>query len=253
MTILVLLIFIIIIIVILFIYITRKICIVEPESFIYDSKINGPTITIIGTTHGNEPVGYHAIKELINRLNTKDIILKRGKLILIPIVNYCGFRLNTRNSILYPDINRMYTNKNTTSIINKTILKYAEQSNFLLDFHEGWGYHGNSSSIGSTITPSLTYDSNQIAVIMKDSVNRTITDNIKKFIIRTDDIQLLKDKQNYMIKTNVKGTLSTYMDNCKKNYILIEISGQNSIQPLELRMNQGRIFIESVLSYYQII
>jgi len=253
MSILIFLIIIIIIsIIILFIYITRKICIVEPESFIYDSKINGPTITIIGTTHGNEPVGYHAIKELINRLNTKDIILKKGKIILIPIVNYCGFRLNTRNSILYGDINRMYK-KNTTSIINKTILKYAEQSDFLLDFHEGWGYHGNSSSIGSTITPSLTYDSKQIALIMKDMVNRTITSDMKKFIIRTDDSELLKNKQDYMIKTNMSGTLSTYMENNKKNYILIEITGQNSIQPLELRIAQGSIFIESVLSYYQII
>ena len=252
MSILIFLIIIIIIIIILFIYITRKICIVEPESFIYDSKINGPTITIIGTTHGNEPVGYHAIKELINRLNTKDIILKKGKLILIPIVNYCGFRLNTRNSILYGDINRMYK-KNTTSIINKTILKYAEQSDFLLDFHEGWGYHGNSNSIGSTITPSLTYDSKQIALIMKDMVNRTITSDMKKFIIRTDDSELLKNKQDYMKKTNMSGTLSTYMENSKKNYILIEITGQNSIQPLELRIAQGSIFIESILSYYQII
>ena len=248
----IILILIIIIIIIIFIYITRKICIVEPESFIYDSKLEGPTITIIGTTHGNEPVGYYAIKELINQLNNKDLILLKGKLILVPIVNYCGFRMNTRDSILYHDINRMYKS-NTKSIINKTILKYAHQSDFLLDFHEGWGYHGNSSSIGSTISPSCTSDSNQLAIIMKDMVNNTITNNIKKFIIRTDNSELLKDSVNYLKKTNTKGTLSTYMNNCKKNYILIEITGQDSIQPLELRMNQGNIFINSVLSYYKMI
>jgi len=134
--------------------INKTICDTPPEIFTYDSKTNGPTILIVGTTHGNEPAGYHTIKSLMDKLNSKDIILLNGKLILVPVVNYCGFKLNRRNRLGYNDINRLY-HDNTTSIINKTIIKEVKKSDFILDFHEGWGFHKlNNDSIGSTITPS---------------------------------------------------------------------------------------------------
>lgn len=240
------------IIIFFYIYINKNICSVEPESYLYDSVVPGPYITIVGTTHGNEQVGYYAIKQLIDRLNSKKIILLKGKLGLIPIVNYCGFRMNTRNGLFFYDINRNYL-PDTSCTINKKVIEFTKDSEFTLDFHEGWGYHTTSTSIGSTITPSITTISNEVAVKMKNNVNNTITDNMKQFIIRTNDAELLKDTTNYKEKTSIDGSLSSYMETLNKNYVLIEITGQNQIQPMDLRVKQAMIFIETTLSYYNMI
>jgi hypothetical protein len=233
-------------------YIKRKICSGAPEIFNYCSNVKGPFITIIGTTHGNEQVGYYAIKKLMDRLNSKKIVLKKGKLCLIPVVNYCGFKLNVRNGLSFRDINRYYT-EDTTYPINKCVLNFASKSDFTLDFHEGWGFHTTSTSLGSTITPSNTDVSNEISIKMKDNINNTIKNNMKKFIIRTNNVKLLNDPTNYKDKQNVNGTLSTYMEKINKNYILIETSGQNLIQPLKIRLDQANIFIETLLSHYNMI
>ena len=239
----------------------NTICMAEPEVFIYDSKIEGPSICIIGATHGNEPSGYVAIKHLMDLYNNKTYTLKKGKLYLIPVVNYCGLKLNIRNGSNmslwdwdnwlqsnHNDINRNYI-ENTSNPINKKVLEYATKSDFVLDFHEGWGYHNNSNSIGSTITPSND-ESMKIAQKMMTNINNIITDDTKKFAIRTNDIELLKDN-NYIINTEIKGTLSDYIKNT--NYILIEITGQSNIISMDLRLEQAMVFIDTLLDNYEII
>ena len=250
-------IFLFIIIIIIFIYYNHmnKICISKPETFIYSAK-NNPTdinILIVGTTHGNEPVGYHAITDLMNLLNNNKLILKKGTLTLVPVVNYCGFKKNTRNIFFFNDINRQYY-INTNSIINQSIIKLTETSDFILDFHEGWGFHKiDNSSIGSTITPNNILNSLDVAQLMKDAVNNTINEDKKKFIIRTDNTELIKNVNEYSIKTTVSGTLASFLEKQSKQYILIETSGQNMIQPLDLRVNQAIIFINELLKYYNMI
>ena len=237
----------------IFIDINRMICDIAPEIFTYDSKNEGPTILIIGATHGNEPAGYHTIKKLMDMLNQKNMILVKGRLILIPVVNYCGFKLNLRNRLGYSDINRNYY-ENTNSIINKTVIKSVKLSDFILDFHEGWGFHKiNNDSIGSTLSPSNTTDSIAIALQMKNNVNNTISNSDEQFLIRTLDQTLLKDTGNYIQSYVTSGTLSKYAEGLNKNYILVETSGQNDIQDLDIRVNQGIIFINTLLLYYGLI
>ena len=66
--------------------IINNICYKEPEYFEYFGKKKGPTILIIGATHGDEPAGYYGIKEYMNKLNKQEISLKKGKIIFIPLV-----------------------------------------------------------------------------------------------------------------------------------------------------------------------
>jgi hypothetical protein len=230
----------------------KEICDTPPEIFTYDSMIKGPTILMVGVTHGNEPAGYYIIKGLMDKLNNKEIVLKKGKLILIPIVNYCGFKHNTRNRIGFDDINRDYHDK-TKSIINKTVIEQVKKSDCIIDFHEGWGfYKKNNSSIGSTISPSNTFDSINIAIKMKDNINNITDDNNNKFIIRTNNTDLLKNTNEYVSRTEINGSLSHYAELLNKNYILIETSGQENIQPLDIRVNQGHVFINTLFSYYEL-
>lgn len=234
----IILIFIIILIIIYYTSIINNICYKEPEYFIYRGKEEGSTILIIGATHGNEPSGYFAIREYMTKLNSQELFLKRGKIIFIPTVNYCGFQLNNRNHNTVGDINRLYdiTNKN---IINKLIADFTNNTDFIIDFHEGYAYANNSNnSLGSTITPSETILAELVANRVIENINKDIIIDYKKFKIN-------KDK-------NIIGSLRDYAVKLKLNYLLVETTGQNNIQPLEIRVNQCISVINTVTNYFNL-
>lgn len=252
--ILVTLIILLIIIILYITFFTKYIC-NNLDYYIYDSQKPGPTIMILGGTHGNEPAGSETIKELIQDMNLKKTILNRGKLILIPEVNYCGLRLNIRYIFGIGDLNRKYPktlDETISSPINNKIIELAKQSDFILDFHEGWGFHrNNKDSIGSTITPNNTPESLTLATEFLDNINKTIKEDDKKFTILTTNEDLLKlDKYGYSSSTEIKGSLRYYLNLLNKNYILIETTGQDNIQKLELRKQQAKIFINLLLTKY---
>jgi hypothetical protein len=232
----IILIFIILLIIIYYTSIINNICYKEPEYFIYKGKEEGPTILIIGATHGNEPAGYFAIKEYMAKLNSQKLFLKRGKIIFVPVVNYCGLQLNSRNHNTVGDINRLYGITNI-NIINKLIIDFTNTADFIVDFHEGFDYANNSSnSLGSTLTPSKTNLAETIANKVIENINININIDYKKFKIN-------KEK-------NIMGSLSDY--SVKLNYLLVETSGQNNIQPIEIRVNQCINIINTVLNYFKL-
>ena len=157
---------------------------------------------MLGGTHGNEPAGYHSLNKLKNELDNKIIKLKRGKIIIIPAVNYYALKLGIRYLPIFGDLNRKYPsslniNKKSDSNIINQIIELSHQSNFILDFHEGWGYNRlNKKSMGSTITPTNTDKSHELAKIMLDNVNKIIESPEKKFIILADP-EIIKNKINY--------------------------------------------------------
>ncbi len=230
--------------------------------YIYDTKIKGPTILMLGATHGNEPSGYYALNELKNELDNNIKVIKRGKLIIIPAVNYYALKLRIRYLPLFGDLNRKYPhnlndNKKSDSNIINQIIKFSKEADFILDFHEGWGYNRiDKKSMGSTITPTDTARSHELAKIMLDNVNKDITDMNKKFIILANP-EIIKNKDNlnydYSKSIDIKGSLRYYQKILNKDYILIETTGQLNIQPINLRLNQNRIFINKTLEYYQLI
>jgi hypothetical protein len=92
---------------------------------------------------------------------------------------------------------------------------------------------------------------------MLDSVNKTIENSEKKFIILADS-EIIKNKLNYSNydyskSIDIKGSLRYYQKISNKDYILIETTGQNNVQSLNLRMDQSRIFIDKTLEYYQLL
>jgi hypothetical protein len=231
--------------------------------YIYNTKIEGPTILMLGGTHGNEPSGYHALNKFKDELDKNLSIIKRGKVIIIPAVNYYAIKLGIRYIPLLGDINRKYPEyinnnyKSDSNIINQ-IIKLSQESDFILDFHDGWGYNRlNKKSMGSSITPTNTDKSHELADIMLDSVNKTIENPDKKFIILADP-EIIKNKKkyynyDYSKGIDIKGSLRNYQKILNKDYILIETTGQNDIQPLNLRIEQCNIFIQKTLEYYQLI
>lgn len=256
--------------IIIFLLISNKIYFLlnDVKYDIYDTKIEGPIILMLGGTHGNEPAGYHALTKFKNELDKNINIIKRGKVIIVPAVNYYALKLGIRYIPLFGDMNRKYpqnlnNNKSDSNIINE-IIKLSEKADFILDFHEGWGYNRlNKKSMGTTITPTNTDTSHELAKFMLDSVNKTIENPDKKFIILADS-EIIKNKINNTNNTNyldydysksidIKGSLRYYQKLLNKDYILIETTGQYNIQPLNLRIEQCNIFIQKTLEYYELI
>jgi predicted deacylase len=220
--------------------IINNICYKEPEYFEYIGKENGPTILIIGATHGNEPAGYYGIKEYMNKLNKQELVLKRGKIIFIPSVNYCGLQLNKRNHNTVGDINRLYIDMENNNIINKLIINFSKTSDFIIDFHEGYDYANKlDKTLGSTITPTETETALKVANIVVNNLNKIINIDYKKF------------KINYNKK--ISGTFREYADINKFNYILVETTGQRDVQPLNIRTEQCINIINSVLENFNMI
>lgn len=109
----------------------------------------------------------------------------------------------------------------------------------IIDIHEGWGFNKiNNKSMGSTITtynfPKLL-ENNII-----QNINMTIADQNKKFSVNTENMN------------KYSGTLHGFIKNKNKKYILIELTGQNNIQPIELRIAQGINILNSIFDYCKI-
>lgn len=207
------------------------------EHILIDSGNPGPTLLLIGGTHGNEPAGTIGLEQFIN----SKVKISKGKIMIIPRVNKIGLFLNTRwgyNGFLPIDYNREYPN-NTYDIagdyINRQIIEYIKIADFIVDFHEGWGYNViEPESMGSGIYPSNTELAKNIGNNILNTINNTINNADKKFTTNFDS-------------PRIPNSLDSYCNILNKNYILIETSGQNDIQPIETRTNQVMLVIDAVL------
>jgi hypothetical protein len=230
--------FIIIILIICFISFLITNFINQIEYFLIDSGIPGSTLLLIAGTHGNEPAGTVGLEEFIKT----NIKIKKGKIIVIPRVNNIGLALDLRwgfNGFFPIDYNREYPNKYSEKggdYINRDIIEYVKISDFIVDFHEGWGFNIlEPESMGSGIYPSNTELAKKIGNQILDNLNNTIIDENKKFTIN-------------FTSPRIPNTLDYYCNEINKNYILIETSGQNNIQPLEIRTNQVLLVINTLIN-----
>lgn len=207
------------------------------EHFLIDSGVSGPTLLLIGGTHGNEPAGSIGLENFIK----SNITISKGKIIVIPKVNKIGLIFDIRwgfNGFFPIDYNREYPSNNNEiagDYINRQIIEYIKISDFVVDFHEGWGFNIlEHESMGSGIFPSNTELSKNIGDNILNKLNETISDNNKKFTISSTS-------------PRIPNTLDSYCNLIKKNYILIETSGQNNIQPLKIRTNQVLLVINTII------
>jgi predicted deacylase len=209
------------------------------EIKIYDSGKSGIKLLIIAGTHGNEPAGSIYLK---NYFNFKP---KNGVIYVIHSPNKLGLLLNNRyllHKIFNRDLNRNFPKNNedkSLDIISKKIVQIVNKCDFILDFHEAWGYYRQKlGSLGSGIYPAHTPNSIKLSDQILTNLNNSITIDYKKFTTI----------HNY----NEIGTLKYYCEILGKDYILIETTGQNNVQKLEIRLNQIHTIIMTTLEYLNI-
>ena len=215
--------------------------IISFDSFIFEKcnkfknlqhhKSNKPKVVILGSIHGNEPAGSHAIIKLNQLIKQKKIILKRGNLVLLPFFNSCGNTLNLRN---FPslsnsvDLNRSFYSKKSNFKMIEKLKKIVTNADMVLDLHEGWGYNtSDRRSLGSGIYPNRPR-LNNLCQHLKRKLNNNIHNKKKYFVTKPLPKEMANQK-----------SLSNYCLNKNINHILIETTGHNDIQPLSLRINQN--------------
>lgn len=194
------------------------------------SKSPSPKTLIIATTHGNEPAGYHALKNYI----TTDPEILKGTITIVPLVNTCGFFLSQRNNPAGNyDINRCYPDQ---TYLNTQLAKLAREADYIFDLHEGYDFHKlNQNSVGSGIYAGKTKEAQHLSKVLTESLNETIKEDYKKFV----NIEI----------PSIKGSLRDYADQITKHYILVETTGINHAQPLPIRVEQHTKIITDAINY----
>lgn len=196
---------------------------------------DGPIICLIGSVHGDEPIGTIVLNNLIksdyfNKINHNCIV--------IPEPNIHGLKANKREAwtrdMGWFDINRSY---DTNNKINNLLKDISHESDLVIELHEGWGFHKiNSNSLGSSILPTSGYNEEILSQNIIDNLNSTISDKQKYFTLTKNDACV------------VKNSLSCYCETNKIRHILVEITGQKNIQPLKLRFNQVLIILNTIFN-----
>ncbi len=66
------------------------------ESITFSSLEPGPRVIVTGAVHGNEPAGPRAIADLVRSFRSGALVLRRGSVTFIPVVNRLAYALNRR-------------------------------------------------------------------------------------------------------------------------------------------------------------
>jgi hypothetical protein len=200
------------------------------------NNLKKPVVYIQGSIHGNEPSGTDTCNKILNDIKNNNFIKFKGTIIIFPYPNILGYTLGIRWALkdFNLDINRNFVDKGKCKI-SKKIIETANKSDFIIDLHEGYSYHlKNKNSIGSTLSVN-TDRSKEFAGKIINKLNDNININYKKFSLNNPD------------PCFIDSALRCYFKN--KDYILVETTGQNNIQPIEIRVNQMYLIITNVLIY----
>lgn len=103
----------------------------------FDSGKPGPTFLVLGSVHGNEKCGTHAIGRAAMELRAGIFSITAGKLVCVPICNPEAYRLNVR----YVDANlNRVVKKHDTPVkyeekIANELVKVIDACDVMLDLH----------------------------------------------------------------------------------------------------------------------
>ena len=112
--------------------------------FVYRAKIDGPVLLLIAGLHGDEVNGTEIIRRIVA---DKTISLKKGTVIVIPILNVFGFLNFSRAVPDGKDVNRSFPGNNRGSLASRIAHLFMKEIfphvDYGLDFHTGGGSRSN--------------------------------------------------------------------------------------------------------------
>ncbi|MBL04915.1 MAG: hypothetical protein CMJ99_04695 [Planctomycetes bacterium] len=159
----------------------------ENPYYVIESGVDGPVVLITGGMHGNEPAGSRAAEQIVHWKIT------RGRVVIAPRTNTPGLAANTR---FMPGVKEPVNNLNRNfpgtegpdaarSIPGKALWELARkiEPEWVFDLHEGFDFHiANKGSVGSSVIYLGSPETREVATLLIDEVNSTITDPMRKFV-----------------------------------------------------------------------
>ncbi|MEM6781865.1 MAG: succinylglutamate desuccinylase/aspartoacylase family protein [Pseudomonadota bacterium] len=103
----------------------------------YDSGAEGPRFTVLGAIHGNEPCGPEAIRRVMADIESGNIKITKGTLVLAPVCNPRAVEQDVR--FTERNMNRSFYPKDNTltyeDVLQNALCPTLEQADYLLDLH----------------------------------------------------------------------------------------------------------------------
>ena len=166
--------------------------------FQFQGESDGPTVLIIGGTHGNEPAGFEAAHRLLPWLASKTLM--RGTLFCIPEANKVADQRNRRR-IRVPlgvneemgNLNRVYPGNSFGLPMERAAQQITELIrehgiNLLIDLHESRRFHleaqdssGEYHGLGQSLIYTINEKATWLAMVVVDEMNSTIPSGVKQF------------------------------------------------------------------------
>lgn len=204
----------------------------QTECYIFDSGRKGPTIFLLAGTHGNEPAGFKAAEQLVERLRPKT-----GRIILVPHANRQAIELDQRTGPGGEDMNRSYPGSpegNDIEALTFQIMDLIQKNDpvCVVDMHEGINLYSVGGSIGNSLVVGQTQSS---------------------FIHALDILAQVNGQNEGYPDFALEGNAPVGSLNCTASRQLgldaftIETSQK---LPMEVRVSQQILFIQSILTQY---
>lgn len=214
----------------------------ETAYFVQDSGVAGPTVAIVGGIHGDQPAGVTAAEQI------RIWPISRGKIVVIPRANVLAIKQATRTSSEANqderDLNRNFPKAQDTDSprgeLATAIWKVLEQQKpeWLLDLHEGTDFAQTATgAIGNSLIVFPTDAGKATAEKLMETVNATIDDPDRKFVLRTNPMD-----------TTLARAAGAHL---KMNAMLVETTTKS--QPLSLRARQHRTIVHGLLAHLNMI
>lgn len=161
----------------------------ETKAFIYESKINGPAVMVVGGVHGNEPAGSLAAEAI------QTVALQKGTLIVVPRANNLALLRRVRTLPEITDINRAYPGRpdgNPAERIAFAISSLMKKYNvsMVIDLHEGRTFHYyDKTSVGQTVIHGFDDKSSLLALECVELINQQLPEKHRKFTFLSSPVE----------------------------------------------------------------
>lgn len=161
----------------------------ETNAYIYEAKIQGPAVMVVGGVHGNEPAGSLAAEAI------QKVSLVKGKLIVIPRANNLALIKGVRTLPKIKDINRAYPGKpdgtpaqRIAFEISSLMKKYNVA--MVIDLHEGrTSHYYDKTSVGQSVIHGFDDKSALLALDCVELINRQLAAADKKFTFLSSPVK----------------------------------------------------------------
>jgi len=151
--------------------------------YLKDSGVAGPTVFILGGTHGYELAGWFAAQELLH------VKPDRGRLYVIPRVNYRGVQLKHRFVPGERDLNRCYPGNpdgGNTERLAFDVFEFikSKKAEIVFDLHESFDYHlVDEESLGQSIIFYTNDKAAWVSLMVSEAINEQIAEPLEKVSI----------------------------------------------------------------------